>query len=115
MPSPSAVPAELWANLQTDAARFGAVERGQAQQMNLQRSREVGDLNVFNRYDTQLANIQRQNQLRNFEFGQQAVKAGGTSGQYTQMGKLRDLERDRKAQAYSGIGTGLGGAIGGLL
>ena len=106
---------ELWANQQTDAARYGAQERGQAQQMNLARQREVGDINALNRYQTQLANIERQNLLRDQGFGQRLAKTAGVAGGYRARGAAKEAERQSKAQGIVGIGSGLGGALGGLI
>lgn len=103
---------ELWANLQTDAARFGAQERGAAQASNLARARTVGDTNALNRYQNELANLERKNALRSEEFGQRLAKTGGTAQGYLTRADLKERERQQKAAAYYGIGSGLGGAGG---
>ena len=106
---------ELWAGLQTDAARYAADQRAYGQTANLQRSRTVGDANALNRYRTQLENLQRQNALRSSAFGERLAKTGGTAGAHVGLGGLRDRERDMRAQAIVGAGQGLGQAAGGLV
>lgn len=103
---------ELWANMQTDAARYGAAERGQAQQMNLARAREVGDINALNRYQTQLENIERANRLRGQEFSQEYARTAGLAGGYGARAQQKETERAQKAAAIYGIGKGVGSAGG---
>ena len=102
----------LWANLQNDQARYNAGERSFAQQQNLGRAREVGDLNTLNRYQTQLENLNRYNDLKSLAFNERYNKTAGLAGGYLNRANLKERERAQKAAAYYGIGSGLGGAGG---
>lgn len=103
---------ELWANLQTDAARYGADASNQGQLYNLQRAQNVSDANALNRYNTQLANLQRQNDLRNLQYQQNLQKTMGVAGAYGQRAASKDAERNMKAAGIVGAGQGLGQAGG---
>lgn len=104
----------LFANLKTDAARFGAEERGFAQATNLGRAQYVGDANALNRYEQQLADLERQNQLRSMSFGERATQTSGIAGGYLNKAASADRTRNAKAAALVGTGRGLGQAGGGL-
>lgn len=104
----------LFANLKTDAARFGAEERGAAQAANLGRAQYVGDANALNRYQQQLSDLERQNQLRSAGFGERLAQTSGVAGAYLTKAAAADRERDAKAAALVGTGRGLGQAGGGL-
>lgn len=103
---------ELWANIQNDAARYGAQERGRAQEMNLQRARDVNDYNAFQRYNTALENLNRKNELLASEFDQRYAKTSGIAGGYLNRAAGKDIEQARKAQAIHGIGQGVGSVAG---
>lgn len=102
----------LFANLKTDAARFGAEERGFAQATNLGRAQYVGDANALNRYEQQLADLERQNRLRSTGFGERLAQTSGIAGSYLKKGASADRLRDAKTAALVSTGKGLGQAAG---
>lgn len=107
--------AELFASMKTQEAQDAANARRQASMYNLGTTQRVGEANTLNRYNTMLANIERQNALRNQLFGQQLAKTQGLSGAYSDYGAYKDQQQATKAQAITGIGQGVGGLAGGAL
>lgn len=101
--------------LQTEAAANAAQQRNQAGLYNVTEAQRVADANTAAQYNTQLANIQRQNALRealaNFQMG----KVQGQAGALTGLSQAKYAEQAARAQQIQSIGQGIGSAAGGVL
>lgn len=96
------------------AEQYGAGARERAQGYNVGTAQEIANANVSSDYATQLANLQRQNELRQTGFQNEALKAQGTAGVYGALYSDAEAKQAAKAKQIRGIGTGVGGAVGGL-
>lgn len=96
------------------AEQYGAGARERAQQYNVGTAQEISNANVSADYATQLANLQRQNDLRQQQYQNQFGRAQGQAGVYGALYQDAEAKQAAKAKQIRGIGTGLGQAGGGL-
>ena len=95
------------------AEQYGAGARERAQQYNVGTAQEISNAQAQADYQTALANLQRQNELRQTTFQDQFLKAKGQAGVYSDLYADAEAKQAAKAKQIRGISTGLGGALGG--
>lgn len=105
----------IFSQLKTQQAADAAAARERAGAYNVNLANQTGQANVANRYSTQLENLNRQNQLRQAQFGQELQKTSGLSGAYTDYANYKDKLMQQKAQALVSTGQGAGGTVEGLV
>lgn len=96
------------AELQTRAARDAAAARQGAQAYNVGERQRVADTNVLNKYATSLENLNRQNQLREAQFGADVRKTTGLTGALGGYGDYKERQRREREEAIMGLGEGVG-------
>lgn len=103
------------ANMFTQRNQEAAGARERAQGYNVQQRQGVGEANVMNRYNTQLQNLSRKNQLEQQLFGARMDKATALAGALGRRGLQKDQDKAAKEKTIMSIGQGVGGAAGGAL
>lgn len=106
---------QIFSQLKTQQAADAAAARERAQAYNVQQTNQTGQANTQNQYNVNLANLQRQNELRAAQFGQNLQKTAGLSGAYNQYANYKDAIMQQRAQGLVSAGQGAGGATEGLL
>lgn len=105
---------EVIAQMLTDQQRYAAAARERAQEYNRGLRQRVGETNVQQRYLTDLANIERQNRLREQAFSQRYQQTQGLSNTLAGYGKYQDRQQQLKAQGIMSLSQGVGGLVGSL-
>ena len=103
---------EFVATLGTQAARDAALARQQAQGYNVGQRQRVADTNPLLRYETEQANLDRQNRLRQALFSSQLARAGGLEGALGGLGGFKERRRAERIALGQAVGEGVGGAAG---
>jgi hypothetical protein len=103
--------AELFSSMKTQEAQDAAQSRQAAQNYNVGTRQQIGNANTANAYSTALENLNRQNALKNQQFGQQVTKTSGLSSAYNALAAYKDAMQQQKANAIVGAGES-GGGIG---
>lgn len=106
---------ELLANLQTNAAQYGAGARERATFANAAERQRVGDFNEQANTMTRLENINRANTLKQSLFNSQLARSRGLSGALSDYGGVEDTERAAREMNIMGLGKGIGQAGGGAV
>jgi len=101
------------ANMLTERNRYAADSRQQAQGYNVQQRQGIGEQNVLNRYNTQLQNLNRKNQLEQQLFGARLDKATTLANALGRRGLQKDQDKAAKEEAIQNIGSGVGQIAGG--
>ena len=96
------------------AAQYGAGARERTQAYNVGTAQDIANAQSEANRAAALENVQRQNQMRQQTFQDQLQKAHGITGIQTGLYGAEQAEQAAKAKQLRGIGTGLGGAIGGI-
>lgn len=99
------------AGMQTQAARFGAEARGEANRYNVGTRQRLAEENALGRLGLAVNQQGREDELKSTLFGQNVEKLKGLSGVYGALANWRDRDRARKEQAIAGIGEGVGGLL----
>lgn len=95
------------------AEQYGAGARERAEAYNVGTAQRVGEQQAATDYATQLANLERQNQLRQMQFGNQLARAQGMAGVYGDLYRDAEAQQAAKAKQIRGLTTGIGQAAGG--
>ena len=85
----------------------------QAQAYNAAQKQRVGEANVQARYNTQLENVNRQNQLKQQGFQNKVTKTAGATGALGDLARAKYDEQAARAQNIQAVGQGAGQAAGG--
>lgn len=105
--------------MQTDAARYAAGARGQANQYNVGTRQDLATRTQLGRVGLAEQQQSRDDLLKQAMFGQQLSKLQGLSNAYGSLANYKDRDRAAKEQAIAGIAGGIGDVadvgIGGLI
>jgi hypothetical protein len=106
---------ELISKMRTDAARYAAAARQEAQNYNVANQQGVADQNVQADYVNRLENINRRNDLERDKFNAATALAAGKAGALNTRGYQKDQDRAAREQTIVNLGQGAGGAAGGAV
>lgn len=99
---------ELVYGILNNAAAANQQAQQAAQGYNVGMQQDIANLNVGNRYNTALQNLERQNRLRQAEFQQQLAKLQGQTGALQKLGGFNEGRKSAREQGIYDIGGGIG-------
>jgi hypothetical protein len=98
----------LTAAILNQGAQDQAMAQERAQQMNALNKQRIADQNAMLKLQQENLNVNRFNQLKQQQFGQQYAQTGGLTGALGKLAGLQEQQRARQAR----VGGELGGVVG---
>lgn len=105
----------LVAGMQNEAAQRNAAARQEVQGYNVGTRQRLGEQTQLGKFNTTQENLNRRNDLRQQQFGNQVTRAQGMSNSLGNLANAGYAEQAAKAAAIRGLGQGAGQAVGGGL
>lgn len=103
---------EYLSQIGTQQARDNAMAQERANFGNVENTNRIGETNELNRYNNDVGNLERQNDLRERKFGAEMDRAGGLAGAYGGLATAAYNKRAARVANAQSLGQGVGQTAG---